>query len=410
MSTLITNIKFLYQVYDEPPKRLAGTAMSELPYLQDAFLFMKDGLIADFGLMSDLNKFDADHIINAQGKSVLPAWCDSHTHLVFAQSRVQEFVDRINGLSYQDIAAKGGGILNSAQALRTMSEDLLFESAKNRVKNLLEIGTSAIEIKTGYGLDLDSEMKMLRVIKRLKDYFSIAIKATFLAAHAVPKEFLTTESYVSHIIDDMLPVVGSSGLADFIDVFCEKGYFNVNQMERILIAAACHGLQPKVHVNQFNSFGGVATAIKHNALSIDHLEIITEDDITAMKNSESMPVALPGCSFFLGIPYTSGRKLIDEGLPLALASDFNPGSSPSGNLNFVFSLACIKMRLSPEEALNALTINAAYAMGLEQSHGTITIGKKAHVIITRPIEQLSDLPYHFGQNMISNVLINGNLI
>ena len=410
MSTLITNIKFLYQVYDEPPKRLAGTSMSELPYLQDAFLFMKDGLIADFGLMSDLNKFDADHIINAQGKSVLPAWCDSHTHLVFAQSRVQEFVDRINGLSYQDIAAKGGGILNSAQALRTMPEDLLFESAKNRVKKLIEIGTSAIEIKTGYGLDLDSEMKMLRVIKRLKDYFSIAIKATFLAAHAVPKEFSTTESYVSHIIDDMIPVVGSSGLADFIDVFCEKGYFNVNQMERILIAAAYHGLQPKVHVNQFNSFGGVAAAIKHNALSIDHLEIITEDDITAMKNSESMPVALPGCSFFLGIPYTSGRKLIDEGLPLALASDFNPGSSPSGNLNFVFSLACIKMRLSPEEALNALTINAAYAMGLEQSHGTITIGKKAHVIITQPIEQLSDLPYHFGQNMISNVLINGNLI
>ncbi len=407
MTTLLYNIDKLYQTYEKAPLLLRGKEMSMVPFIKDAYLLINNGLIEGFGPMTQLKSIQFDQSVDISGGSILPTWCDSHTHLVYAKDRVDEFVHKIKGLTYQEISAKGGGILNSSKTLRETSEEALFESAKQRLNNLIKMGTGAIEIKSGYGLNLDSEIKMLQVINRLKSHFKLPIKATFLAAHAVPPEFSNANDYVDHIIEVMLPVVREKKLADYIDVFCEKGYFDPSQMEKILKAGAEYGLKPKVHVNQFNSIGGIETAIRQNAVSVDHLEILTQDDLIKLKQSTTMPVGLPACSFFLGIPYSPGRMIIDNNLPLALASDFNPGSAPSGNLNLVLSLACIKMKLTPEESVNALTVNGAFAMGLQQTHGTISKRKNANLIVTEPIESLADLAYHFGEVKIADVYIKG---
>ncbi|MCL4136521.1 UNVERIFIED_CONTAM: hypothetical protein GTU68_036802 [Idotea baltica] len=342
---------------------------------------------------------------------VLPAWCDSHTHIVYAGNREGEFVDRINGLSYEDIAAKGGGILNSAKKLQDISENELYNQSAKRLEEVMALGTGAVEIKSGYGLTIEAELKMLRVIKKLAKAYSITTKATFLGAHAFPAAYKNNnEAYIDLIINEMLPKIAEEKLAEFIDVFCEKGYFSIKQTEKILKAAKKYGLIPKIHVNQFNSIGGVQLGVKYNALSIDHLEIMNNEDIEVLKNTKTMPVALPSCSYFLGIPYTPARNMIEAGLPLALASDYNPGSTPSGNMNFVISTACIKMKMTPEEAINAATLNAAYAMNLSETHGSITKGKKANLILTKEIPSYGFLPYAFGSHLIDTVFIDGEII
>jgi imidazolonepropionase len=411
MTILIINIKELLQVRDSTILKVSGKEMANLPSIKNAFLLIKDDLIADFGCMSELNNVIYDERIDATGKIILPTWCDSHTHIVYAGNRELEFVDRIHGLSYEEIANRGGGILNSAKALQNTSEDELYEQSVKRVKEVIKLGTGALEIKSGYGLSVESELKMLRVIKRIKQDFPIAVKSTFLGAHAIPLEYKNNkQGYIDVIINDMLPKISSENLADFIDVFCEKGYFSLEDTEQILKAGNKYDLTPKIHVNQFNAFGGIALAVKCNALSVDHLEELNNEDITALQNSSTMPVALPSCSYFLSIPYTPARKLIDAGLPFALASDYNPGSTPSGNMNFVLSTACIKMKVTPEEAINAATINGAYAMGISKDYGSITIGKKANLIITKEIPSYYYLPYAFGDNHIDQVIINGKTI
>ena len=410
MSTLIKNIKTLLQIREHSVLKVSGTEMATLPLIENAWLLIKDECIADFGSMENCPTDTVD-TIDATGKVVLPTWCDSHTHIVYAGNREQEFVDRINGLSYEEVANRGGGILNSAKTLNAVSEQELYDQSCVRLQEVMKLGTGAVEIKSGYGLTTEGELKMLRVIKRLRDNYPIAIKATFLGAHAFPAEYKENQNgYVDLIINEMLPKIVKEDLADYIDAFCESGYFSVEQTERILIAGQKVGLQSKVHVNQFNAIGGVSASVKNNALSVDHLEVMNDEDIDVLKFSNTMPVALPSCSYFLSIPYTPARKMINAGLPLALASDFNPGSTPSGNMNFVVSTACIKMRMTPEEAINAATINGAYAMGLADSHGSITIGKKANLIITKPISSYYQLPYAFGSNLIESVLINGNII
>jgi len=411
MNLLITNIKELLQVRDSEILKISGEEMNKLPSIKNAFLLIKDDLIADFGRMEELKNIKTDKTIDVTGKIVLPTWCDSHTHIVYAGNRELEFVDRINGLTYEEIANRGGGILNSAKVLQNMSEDNLYEESVERIKDVIKLGTGALEIKSGYGLTVDSELKMLRVIKRIKKDFSIAIKSTFLGAHAVPLEYKENkQAYINLIINEMLPKISEEKLADFIDVFCEKGYFSIEDTEQILEAGNSYGLIPKIHVNQFNAFGGIALGVKHKALSVDHLEILNDDDITALKNSTTMPVALPSCSYFLSIPYTPARSLIKAGLPFALASDCNPGSTPSGNMNFVLSTACIKMKVTPEEAINAATINGAYAMGISKDYGSITVGKKANLMITKEIPSYYYLPYAFGDNHIDQVFINGKPI
>ncbi len=410
MRTLFTNIKGLLQVRETHIEKVSGPEMAELPMIENAFLLIVNDVIKSFGPMSECPE-NADKIINAKGKFVLPAWCDSHTHIVYAGNREQEFVDRINGLTYEQIAQRGGGILNSAKKLNETSEDELYEQSRSRLEDVMRLGSGAVEIKSGYGLSTESEIKMLRVIQRLKENYPAAIKSTFLAAHAFPMEFKTNQqAYIDKIINEMLPAVADGKLADFIDVFCESGYFSVDQMLQIIETGKKHHLKAKIHVNQFNIIGGVAAAVSQNALSVDHLEIVDENDIAALQNSQTMPVALPSCSFFLGIPYTPARKLLDAKLPLALATDFNPGSSPSGNMNFVVSLACIKMKMTPEEAINAATINGAYAMGLSASHGSITVGKKANLILTKKLHSYNELPYSFGSNPIDQVYIDGKPI
>lgn len=382
--------------------------MKELPVLNDAWLLTEDGKIADFGKMTDLPDFEDATEVDASGKMLLPGWIDSHTHLVYAGNREQEFVDRINGLTYEEIAAKGGGIVNSAKKLQETSEDDLYLQSESRLKEVIKMGTTAIEIKSGYGLTTEAELKMLRVIKKLKKNFSLPIKATFLGAHALPPEFKNNkDGYVELLINEMIPQVAEEALAEYIDVFCEKGYFSVEDTDKILEAGRKYGLIPKIHVNQFNAIGGIKTAVQQRALSVDHLEVLEPEDIEALKNSDTMPVTLPSCSLFLGIPYTPAREIIDAGLPLALATDYNPGSTPSGNMNLVLSLACIKMKMNPEEAINAATINAAYAMGLLDSHGSITKGKAANLILTKEIPSYGFLPYSFGANHIDSVYING---
>ena len=411
MRQVFINIKQLVQVRPTSQKKVAGEAMKILPKIDNAFLEIEDDRISNFGSMSDFNSSTENNVIDVKNRLVLPSWCDSHSHVVYAGNRSQEFVDRINGLSYEEIARRGGGILNSAKALQNTSENDLFEQSMERIKRLVRLGTGALEIKSGYGLSLDAELKMLRVIRQIKRRSPQKIKSTFLGAHAVPEEFKTNKSeYIDLIINSMLPKIHEENLADFVDVFCEKGYFDMEDTNLILSAAKRYNLQPKIHVNQFNAFGGVALGIKHNALSVDHLEKLTQDDIHALKNTETMPVALPGCSFFLGIPYTPARPLIEAGLAVALASDFNPGSAPSGNMNFIVSLACIKMKLTPEEAINAATINGAYAMGVSEKYGSIAVGKKANLIVTKPMDSYQQIPYEFGNNPIEKVMLNGVLI
>ena len=411
MSTLLTNIKSLLQIRNTGTTTVSGSDMKELPKIDNAYLFIKNGHIEAFGEMNSMPTFNPSQIIDCDGKFVLPSWCDSHTHIVYAGNREQEFVDRINGLSYEDIANRGGGILNSAEKLQQTSEDELFEQSSKRLENVMALGTGAVEIKSGYGLTTDAELKMLRVIKRLKEHYNIPIKATFLGAHAVPKEFKNDkQGYLNLIAEDMLPRIAKEQLADYIDIFCEKGYFDIADTEFILKAGKKYGLIPKIHVNQFNAIGGVKTGVDFDALSVDHLEVLTSEDISVLKNSSTMPVALPSCSLFLSIPYTPARDLIDAGLPLALATDFNPGSAPSGNMNLVVSLACIKMKMTPEEAINAATLNGAYAMGLSDKAGSITKGKLANLIITKEIPSYGYLPYSFGENCIDQVLINGKIV
>ena len=408
MRLLFKNIKELVQVRQAPISFVAGQDMQVLPTIKHAFLLVENGQISNYGPMSDCDDLNVTEVIDLRDRIVLPTWCDSHTHLVYAGNRAKEFVDRINGLSYEAIAQRGGGILNSAKMLQETSEEELFEQSKKRLEAIIQLGTGAIEIKSGYGLTLESELKMLRVIRRLKETYPISIKATFLAAHALPEIYQSDkEAFLKIMLEEALPIVAKEQLAEYIDVFCETGYFSVADTDRVLAAGHKYGLIPKIHVNQFNAIGGVQKAVEYNALSVDHLEVLRDEDIEALKGSRTMPVALPGCSFFLGIPYTPTRKLLDHDLPVALASDYNPGSAPSGNMNFVVSTACIKLKMTPEEAINAATINAAYAMGLEKEIGTITRGKKASFMITEPIPSYSFLPYSFGVNHIDQIYLQG---
>ncbi len=404
-SILILNIKSLVGIRDANAKMVRGAKMKILPSIKNAFLLIENGFIKSFGKNEDAPE-RADEIIDANGKFVLPAWCDSHTHIVYAGSRESEFADKINGLTYEEIAARGGGILNSAKRLNETSEEELFESAWQRLEEMKSYGTGAVEIKSGYGLCYEGELKILRVIRKLKEKSALTIKATFLGAHAYPQEFKNNhEGYLKILLEELLPKIVDEGLADFIDVFCEENYFSVNETKRILEAGEKFGLRAKVHVNQFNILGAVKMCVAQNALSVDHLELVAEEDIAVLKNSSTIPVALPSCSLFLKIPYTPARKIIDAGLPIALATDFNPGSAPSGNMNLVNSLACINMNMTPEEAVNASTLNGAYAMGVENELGSITIGNKANLIITKPISSLTMLPYSFGNNLVERVIL-----
>ena len=407
MATLFKNIKELIQVRDSNIPFVSGKEMKELPTIKNAFLLVKNGLITDFGSMENCPE-NASEVIDVTGKMILPSWCDSHTHIVYAGNREGEFVDRINGLSYEEIANRGGGILNSAKKLQATSEEDLYQQSKVRLEEVMRLGTGAVEIKSGYGLTKEAELKMLCVIKKLKENYTIPIKATFLGAHAVPSEYKGNKNgYLQLLIDEIMPIIAKENLAEYIDIFCETGYFSVADTELILSAGKKHGLIPKIHVNQFTAIGGVQAGIKFDALSVDHLEEMRDEDIIALKNTSTMPVALPSCSYFLSIPYTPARKMIDAGLPLALATDYNPGSTPSGNMNFVASTACIKMKMTPEEAINAATLNGAYAMGLAHKVGSITKGKLANFIITKPINSYGFIPYSFGTNQIEKVFVKG---
>jgi len=408
MTTLFINIKELIQVRELSVDKVYGKDMGILPIIKNAFMLIEDDTIINFGSMDNLDVKKADKVVDLSGRLVLPTWCDSHTHLVYADSREEEFVDRINGLSYHEIAEKGGGILNSAKKLQHKIEDQLYNDAVIRIEEIIKSGTGALEIKSGYGLTLDSELKMLQVVKKLKETFPIPIKATFLGAHAIPSKYKENrEEYIQLIINKMIPEIASQKLADYIDVFCEKGYFSPEETNRILKAGITYGLIPKIHVNQFNSIGGIKVGVNNNALSVDHLEVLTDEDISILSKSDTMPVALPSCSFFLGIPYTNARKIIDSNIPLAIASDFNPGSTPSGNMNFVVSLACIKLKMTPEEAINSATLNAAYALNLSKKIGSISKGKLANFMITKPIKSYNFIPYSFGNNSIERIYFNG---
>ncbi|HSD14798.1 MAG TPA: imidazolonepropionase [Flavobacterium sp.] len=411
MKILIKNIKELLQVRENNIDKVSGREMATLPKIDNAFLLIENNLIADFGTMRNCPDGHFDKIIDATGRTVLPTWVDSHTHIVYAGNREQEFVDRINGLTYEEIANRGGGILNSAKKLNATSEDEIYNQSKVRLEEVMQQGTGAVEIKSGYGLTVEGELKMLRVIKKLSQNYPIKIKATFLGAHAFPMEFKENHSaYIDLIINEMLPRIAAENLADYIDAFLETGYFSVEETERIMEAGKQYGLTAKIHVNQFTAIDGIKACVKHEALSVDHLEIVTDEDIAALKNSKTMPVALPSCSYFISIPYTPARHMISAGLPLALASDFNPGTTPSGNMNFVVATACIKMKMTPEEAINAATINGAYAMGISETHGSITKGKSASLIITKPLTSYYQLPYAFASNLIEQVIIEGKLI
>ncbi len=405
---LLTNIHQLINVRKHP-ELLRGEALKELPVLNNAWVQIINGRIADYGTMDICP--DATDILNLNGASVLPCWCDSHTHTVFAASREDEFVDKLKGLSYAEIAAKGGGILNSAQKLALTTEDVLFEQAKKRIYELMALGTGAIEIKSGYGLSLDAELKMLRVIKRLKEQLPIPVKATFLGAHTYPALFKEDhEAYIDLIINDMLPAIDAEQLADYIDVFCEEGFFSVEETIRICEAGKQYGLKAKIHANQLHLSGGVQAGIELNALSVDHLETMDTSAIESLAASDTIGTLLPTAAYFLRMPFQPARSLINAGAAIALASDFNPGSSPSGNMNTVVSMSCIQMKMLPEEAINAATLNGAFAMGVEKEAGSITIGKRANLIITRPIPSIAYIPYAFGTNLIDKVLINGQQI
>ncbi|HHM20560.1 MAG TPA: imidazolonepropionase [Bacteroidetes bacterium] len=409
MSLLIKNIQLLVQCESAPRKTpVAGSELACLPVIENAYLLVEDGCIRDFGKM-DSCPDRAGQTIDATGRMVFPCWVDSHTHLVFANSREGEWVDRIKGLSYEQIANRGGGILNSARRLQETPEEVLFEQAWQRLEEIKMYGTGAVEIKSGYGLTVESELKMLRVVRRLKEKSKMGIKATFLGAHSLPMAFRNgnRQGYIDLIINEMLPRIAGEGLADYIDVFCEKVAFSVGEMEQVLEAGARYGLRPKVHVNQFYSLGGIAAAVRHGAVSVDHLEIVSNEDIAALQGSDTIPTLLPSAPFFLNDHVPPARKLINAGLPVALATDFNPGTSPSGRMPFVLSLACIQMRMLPEEAINAATLNGAAALEWAGQYGSIGRGKQANFFITRPIPSLAYLPYAFGSNLIERVFING---
>ena len=409
MSKLIINIKELAQIRDSKTSFASVSQMNEIPSIKNAFLLIENGLISDFGKMSNIPKEKKFEIIDASGRTVLPAWCDSHTHSVFTGSRSDEYIDRIKGLSYQEIANKGGGILKSANQIKNISKNDLFEESKKRIYNLIKQGTGCIEIKSGYGLNYNSELKMLNVIKDLKESLPIEIKSTFLGAHAFPKE-LSKNEYFDLVINKMLPDFATKKLMDYVDIFCEKNYFTVNDTEQLIKEAKKYNIPAKIHVNQFNSIGGIKIAVRNKAVSVDHLEVINEQDIAELKKGSTIPVLLPGCSFFLGIEYAPAKKLLSNNIPFAIASDFNPGSCPTGNMNFIISLACNKLKLTPEQAINGATINGAYSMGLSDVSGSITRGKLANLLVTKKIESLNELPYYIGDNLIDKVLIRGKEI
>ena len=411
MYLLIKNIKKLIQCRTEETSFVSGKDMSFVPSIDNAYLFVKDGKIKDFGKMQDLKEINTDQVIDAKDRMVLPSWCDSHTHIVFAGNRSKEFIDRIKGLSYEEIASRGGGILNSAKLLQNTSKEDLYNQSNMRINSVIRQGTGAIEIKSGYGLSFESELKMLQVIKQIKDSSKMQVKSTFLGAHAYPNEFKgNKDGYIDLVLNKMLPAFKRENLIDYIDVFCEKGYFSPKDTERIIKEGLKYNIRSKIHVNQFNVLGGIKIAVENNALSVDHLEVLQVDDIKILSKGSTIPVVLPTCSYFLGIDYAPARKLIDAGLPLAIASDFNPGSSPSGNMNFVISTACTKMKLTTEEAINAATINGAYAMGLEDKVGSISKDKIANLIITNKINSIDEVPYNFGGNQIHKVILEGEII
>lgn len=419
MKILIRNIKELILTEMEKRSMVCGKDMSQLPTLCHSWLFIENGLIHSFGLMTDLNEklplynqITANDVktIDASGRMVFPSFCDSHTHIVYAGSREIEYMDKIRGLSYEEIAKKGGGILNSSKRLHESSESELLEQALERIDEIKSFGTGAVEIKSGYGLNTEDEIKMLRVIRQIKEQCPLTIKSTFLGAHAVPSEYKGRQGeYVDLIINEMIPLIASEELADYVDVFCDRGFFTTEETERILMAGMKYGLRPKIHANELDYSGGIQVGVKYNALSVDHLEFTGDEEIKALLNSETMPTLLPGAAFFLGMVYPPARKMIEAGLPLAMASDFNPGSSPSGNMQFVMSLGCIKFKMLPEEVINAVTLNGAYAMGVEEELGSICPGKKANVFITRPISTYQFMPYAFGSNKVETVIINGRI-
>jgi len=411
MSILISNIKELVQVEETPQKWVAGSNMAQIKTIKNAWLLTEGDRIKDFGKMEDLpSDIQADDRINANGRMVFPSFVDSHTHLVYAASREIEYIDKIKGLSYEEIAKRGGGILNSAKKMAEVSEEELVEQALVRLNTIAEYGTGAVEIKSGYGLNTASELKMLRAIKELKKHSPLEIKANFLGAHAIPAEFKgKQEKYVDLVINEMLPKVAEEGLADFVDVFCDRGFFTVEDTDRILEAAAKYNLVPKIHANELDYSGGIQVGVKHSALSVDHLEFTGKEEIEALLNSKTMPTILPGAAFFLNMKYAPAREMMDAGLPVALASDFNPGSSPSGNMQLIMAMGSILYRMTPEEVIHATTINTAYAMGLSQEMGSICRGKRANFYITKEIPTYEYMPYSYGDNKVDRVILNGEV-
>jgi imidazolonepropionase len=409
-SLLIINIHRLYQTDQNERTMVKGPDMSEIPYLEDAYLLVDNGKIAAFGPMISAPSFQGE-ILDATGKMVVPAWCDAHTHLVFPSWRETEFVDRLKGLSYEEIARRGGGILHSAEKMKTVGEEELFQSAMIRLNEMARWGTGAVEIKSGYGLSTQEELKMLRVIKRLKRESALTIKSTFLGAHAMPGIYKTNRNgYIDLIIHEMLPQIAREELADFVDVFCDQGFYTVEETGRILQAAHQWGLRPKIHANELGHTGGIEVGVKYNALSVDHLEFTGQAEIDRLKNSDTMPTILPGAAFFLGMPLAPARAMIDAGLPVALASDYNPGSSPSGNLQLIMAMGSIQYRMLPEEVLNSVTINGAYAMGVERELGTIAIGKRANITLLKQMPSLAYLTYAYGENKVDTLIINGKIV
>ena len=415
-SLLIKNIGLLVQTEEPAMLKVCGKEMSELKTISDAYLLINNGLISAFGPMREIDdrkinsEIHSGSIIDAGGKFVFPSFCDSHTHLVYAGSREAEYTDKIRGLSYEEIAKRGGGILNSARLLHNTSEDDLYQQSSARIREIIGMGTGAVEIKSGYGLNIEDELKMLRVIRRIKNDFPLEVRSTFLGAHAIPEEFRKNrERYIEIVINEMIPVVASEELADYIDVFCDRGFFSIEETERIVMAGMKYGLRAKLHANELDYSGGIQVAVKYNALSADHLECTGDEEIEALLGSETMPTLLPGSAFFLGLPEPPVRKMINAGLPVALASDYNPGSSPSGNMKLVMSLGCIRLRMLPEEVINAVTINSAYAMGISQTHGSIAAGKVANLFITKEIPSYEFMPYAFGSNLIDTVILKGNI-
>ena len=412
MKILIKNISGLMQTTETAGNFISGREMSVLDHITDSYLILDEGIISDFGPMASLPAdIRCDKLIDATGKFVFPSFCDSHTHLVYSGSREGEFRDKILGLSYEEIAKRGGGILNTAKRVHETSDEELYRQSMVRVNEIIRQGTGAVEIKSGYGLNTEDELRMLRIIRQIKETSPVEVKATFLGAHALPAEFRNErEKYIEIIINEMIPEVASEDLADYIDVFCDRGYFSVEETERILMAGIKYGLRAKIHANELDFSGGVQVGARYDALSVDHLECIGDEEIEALKSTSTMPTILPGSSFFLGLPLAPVRKMINAGLPVALASDYNPGSSPSGDMKFIMSLGCIKLKMLPEEVINAVTINSAYAMGLSETHGSIAKGKVANVFITKKIPSYEFMPYAFGSDLIETVILKGKVV